>query len=83
MRFTTARPLTGRLATAVAVMALAATPSLVAAPSAQAEGIVYPASVNDSFYSTPDDIADRSPVTSSPRASFRRRSDFPAPTPSS
>ncbi|WP_413767727.1 lipase family protein [Rhodococcus pyridinivorans] len=61
MRFTTARPLTGRLATAVAVMALAATPSLVAPPSAQAEGIVYPASVNDSFYSTPDDIADRQP----------------------
>ena len=61
MRFTTARPLTRRMATAFAVVALAATPSLVTTPSAHADGIVYPASVRDSFYDTPADIAERQP----------------------
>ncbi|MET4614160.1 dienelactone hydrolase [Rhodococcus sp. PvR044] len=61
MRTATARSKTQTIGTAIALSATAAAAVLAAAPAASAGPIIYPASLQDNFYATPADIADRQP----------------------
>ncbi|UYP19902.1 lipase family protein [Rhodococcus sp. Z13] len=61
MRSTTTPPLAQRIRTALTAAVVAAVPTLMAVPTAHADNIVYPAALQDSFYSAPDDLASRQP----------------------
>ncbi|WP_081830416.1 lipase family protein [Rhodococcus sp. UNC363MFTsu5.1] len=66
MRTATGRSRTQAIGAVIAVSAaaavvLAAAPAASAAPAGGADPIVYPVSLQDAFYGTPSDIADRQP----------------------